>query len=496
MGGGLMQLVAYGAQDIYLTGNPQITFFKVVYRRHTNFAIECIQQSVDGSSSLVASSEGTGTVIVSRNGDLVHKVYVTMDARGVTSGDKIIKDVSVMIGGSTIDKHTREFMQVWNELTIPDSKAAGFKAMTGCCGISGTATTTDNNLTLTQIPLLFWFCRNPGLALPIIALQYSEVKFVFTWGAGSDVGSGDAQTGTVKVWCDYIFLDTDERRRFAQVSHEYLIEQLQYQDESSSQSIYTLNLNHPVKELIWTDDPDSNPITTQEIKIILNGQDRMKAQKKEYFQLRQPMDYHTAIPGQNIPCVSTPRLLATPIALTSEIEVDNVLLHGDTLSTAGNISVTAAGVVKFRTATNPGKLYVGDVLSLSYPSSTEEQTSHIVTVTTVTQQWEDSSTVCQVTVNQTGAKLANSKAGDGAGYIIARSHNNLCRTSSLTRTINCYSFALEPEEHQPSGSCNFSRIDNSKIELSDNSATIKTIYAINYNVLRIMSGSGGLAYSS
>ena len=122
MGGGLMQLVAYGAQDIYLTGNPQITFFKVVYRRHTNFSMEIIEQTISGSSTL-GTSNNKGTVTISRNGDLVHKVYVTSETASIEDGSKLVHEVKIEIGGQEIDKHTSEWMQVWSELTTPESKA-------------------------------------------------------------------------------------------------------------------------------------------------------------------------------------------------------------------------------------------------------------------------------------------------------------------------------------------------------------------------------------
>ena len=151
---------------------------------------------------------------------------------------------------------------------------------------------------MVQIPLNFWFCRNPGLALPLIVLQYHEVKLKFTWGTSLNVQGGTTQSDlNCKVFCDYIYLDTDERRRFAQVSHEYLIEQIQKQTLSASTS-QKLNFNHPVKELIWTS-PTSNTYGTA--KLTLNGQDRFSAQEEEYFQLRQPYQYHTAIPHQNLP---------------------------------------------------------------------------------------------------------------------------------------------------------------------------------------------------
>ena len=130
-----MQLVAYGAQDIYLTGNPQITFFKVVYRRHTNFSMETIEQTINGSQA----ADGTGTVTISRNGDLVTKVYVT--ATMTTAGEDgaaLIDNVEVEIGGQRIDKQTSEWNKIWADLSTPESKADGFKCMTGGCGVAGT----------------------------------------------------------------------------------------------------------------------------------------------------------------------------------------------------------------------------------------------------------------------------------------------------------------------------------------------------------------------
>ena len=201
-----MQLVAYGAQDIYLTGNPQITFFKVVYRRHTNFAMECVEQTLNGSTTAGANVTAT----VSRNGDLVGKMYVSsVGGTTTTNGSGIVATAEVEIGGQRIDKQTAEWMQIWNELSTPESKAVGLKAMMGDVGTVGAT-----GVGMLQVPLQFWFCRNPGLALPLIALQYHEVKVKLTLGA-TGTGSEDA-----KLWADYIYLDTDERRRFAQVSHE------------------------------------------------------------------------------------------------------------------------------------------------------------------------------------------------------------------------------------------------------------------------------------
>jgi hypothetical protein len=403
MGGGLMQLVAYGAQDIYLTGNPQITFFKVVYRRHTNFSMEAIEQTINGQAT--AGSRITSTI--SRNGDLISRIYHSADLDTsdqpcpVNVGAACFDTIEIEIGGQQIDKITGNWMEVWAELTENNSAAVVRGNDYGNEGIHKRGTLfqlmscmggmTNNNASGIQstsaiIPLPFWFCRNPGLALPLIALQYHEVKLITTLSSGSYFKDDKLQT-----WVDYIYLDTDERRRFAQVSHEYLIEQLQY--FTDSQVNFDLNFNHPVKELIWTHTPDSNNNNLGELKfggsdirgvnfkLKLNGHDRFAERNGEYFTRTQIWEHHTG----------------------------------------------------------PGGLNASDTVT-----------------------------------------------GD---------------MGQLGDTIAVYSFALKPEEHQPSGTCNFSRIDNAQLIVGANSgntvtATDTTIYAINYNVLRIMSGMGGLAYSN
>ena len=344
MGGGLMQLVAMGAQDVFLTGNPQITFFKVVYRRHTNFSKECIKQEFNGSSS-------RKTCTLSRNGDLVQEIY--LHGSSMTTNPT---SVEVEIGGQRIDKHYGTWLDIYDELF-------------------------EDNLTLkTAIqgsyrPLRFWFNRNPGLALPLIALQYHEVKIIVEGGGATD------------LLVNYVYLDTDERRRFAQVSHEYLIEQVQHTGTESvgktsaagiSKSI-TLTYNHPVKALFWSwvGAADTDKLKSYNAKLQLNGHDRFSEQDNLYFTGVQPYE-----------CGLRPEGQAAPSSIT-------------------------AGM---------------------------------------------------------------------------------------------YSFCLKPGEHQPSGSCNFSRIDNARLNFSackskddtaGNTVDIScNVFALNYNVLRVMSGMGGLTYSN
>ena len=293
MGGGLMQLVAYGAQDIYLTGNPQITFFKVVYRRHTNFSMESIEQTFNGTPAHC----GRVSCTISRNGDLVHKMHLRFangagaaDCSCSTSGIRVgcnipcspiplvvddaeadktsknandlIKSIEVEIGGQRVDKHYGDWLNIWAQLTTPVSKNDGLSTMLDL-----------DQGDFSYVPLRFWFNRNPGLALPLIALQYHEVKLNVEFASASENLSGcggtceltpastDVAIAKTKLYVDYIYLDTDERRRFAQVSHEYLIEQLQFTGSKTVEVTGTsvqlanvserLNFNHPVKELIW-----------------------------------------------------------------------------------------------------------------------------------------------------------------------------------------------------------------------------------------------------
>ena len=310
-----MQLVAYGAQDIYLTGNPQITFFKVVYRRHTNFSMEAIEQTWNGTE--FGTSAGRCTATISRNGDLVHRMYLEITSSNFQDGisnpsANAITDIELEIGGQKIDKHTGTWMNVWSMLS--EKNPTGTSGLVGSAANTGTGTLFQNMSGLggvcthnggaykAWVPLYFWFCRNPGLALPLIALQYHEVKVILNHNFGT--ANGWSAVTQNKLWCDYIYLDTDERRRFAQVSHEYLIEQVQEQSLNTGAAAGTdLNFNHPVKELVWHKNSgvntpmlsvSSDSDATYQLK--LNGHDRFAARDYRYFTRTQVWEHHSG-PG-------------------------------------------------------------------------------------------------------------------------------------------------------------------------------------------------------
>jgi len=448
MGGGLMQLVAYGAQDVYLTGNPQITFFKVVYRRHTNFSMECIEQTWSGNSI----ADGKCVATISRNGDLIHKMHLQLDIGATNVNANYISDyidyVEVEIGGQKIDRHSGAYMQVYNEV-----RDEGHVWGVGTLKQKTYGYNVDQGQSK-FIPLNFWFCKNAGLSLPLIALQYHEVKVIlshtlttrFTNLADAIIGGNDMNILRNTLWVDYIYLDTDERRRFAQVSHEYLIEQVQEQIlQGGVSGDHELRFNHPVKELMWFSTFTSggpnikDPIFGQSLDagvslpvvrhsdlddvtytLKLNGHERFSARPHTYFSRVQLYQHHSGDGGLHF----------------RDAETD---LEGG-----------------------------GDVLN----------------------GWR--------------------------GVV-----------NGISDSICIYSFALNPEEHQPSGTCNFSRIDSAVLNTGNTRIASSTdpslvylgqddaiwpgvpqeggssthlltarIVAINYNVLRIMSGMGGLAYSN
>ena len=408
MGGGLLQLVAYGAQDAYLSGNPQITFWRGLFKRHTNFAMEPFRVNMTGQATWGTKH----SAILTRYADLVSSGYIeiltstadTIYSSGIAAGFNLIQYVEIDIGGQVIDRQYGEFMYLWSILAY--SYDARYKMdVMGAPSSQSTCTNGREARTgMTYVPLFFFFCRNPGAALPLIALQYHEVKINIMWNStdqifksGVDGAVTSTGPGQANLLIDYIYLDVEERRRMAQESHEYLIEQTQFNEDkgmTSAQQRIDLTFNHPVKELIWVtqashrrncrfakmkagtnDDKQVNPLSYDDIiyncALQLNGQDRVASLPGSYYEFVQPFQHHSGTVGYG---------------------------------------------------------------------------------------------------------------------------------------LYAYSFAIKPEEHQPSGTCNFSRIDTATLVFSvDGAVAISKadlenydirVYAINYNILRVMSGMGGLAYSN
>lgn len=567
MGGGLMQLVAYGAQDVYLTGNPQITFFKVVYRRHTNFSMETIEHTLNGNPDFGRKS----SVTVTRNGDLVTKMYlrvvteaVTADAQSGTDawiayvrrlGHALIKDVEVEIGGSRIDKHYGTWLDIWYELARPvGDRERGYAKMIGdvpeLTALNGDAIPSYTLF----VPLQFWFCRNTGLALPLIALQYHEVRLHFEFQPASKVAvcQSSADTSLLKMndaslLVDYIYLDSEERRRFAQVGHEYLIEQLQFTGEESVQTLnhkFKLGFNHPTKELVWAlrsgDFCNSRNFLayTHEDDWTAAVNDAAKALIEAKFTISQrdtaPTTSGTwaledpAAPTANVVFAGLPSGNTTAggtdglwVNSAAAFTVDGTDLYSKITSATISVETdnnTATGNVQESVVTSVAHTITIRDLSFPVESSlvTDASNASLVKVC----QWHNygllldgsHNPVSEALIQLNGHDRFDKREGNYFNYVQPHQHH----TNTPADGVNVYSFALHPEQHQPSGTANLSRIDNTQLNitfadsskalyaaLSGNSDvnfldsnSLLYIFAYSYNVLRIMSGMGGLAYSN
>ena len=677
-----MQLVAYGAQDVYLTGNPQITFWKVTYRRHTNFAVESIEQTFNGQADFGRRVQCT----VSRNGDLAYRTYLqvtlpevdgshTQAATGAADnlsatggfaarwldypGEQLVSQVEVEIGGQRIDRQFGDWMHIWNQLSLSDAQKRGYEKMVGhttnltyltnpnrnntadspCAANNNSPQTCEVRRALPQttlyVPLQFWFCRNPGLAIPLIALQYHEVKInlefntldqclwavevngfglpannnncQFGNGAGKAPKFGLQNTGTIgdqqaktnaansalgnvaggqvtvpgradraynscclvsaSLFIDYVFLDTDERRRMAQNPHEYLIEQLQFTgDESigSTSNKIKLNFNHPCKELVWVvqpdahvdycssfteqvgeracdwDTPNNNRNTNQGFGACCGGAglySLLGAQPFNYSDAtdmipRSWLGYGSLaltssefILSKGDTCCNRISRLSQPWScnvecgrLTQGAKVGNFNAPNQ-FNAALRETAFVQDVVGKTDRPSPGGLASADPDFISFdpaefafggaggsPQMAEETQSSVSTAGTIVlgemsrkmHCWGQNPVVtAKLLLN--GQDRFSERLGSYFDVVQPYQHH----TASPDTGINVYSFALRPEEHQPSGTCNFSRIDNACLQLvvSSNAvggaSTSKVrVYATNYNVLRVMSGMGGLAYSN
>ena len=669
MGGGLMQLVAYGAQDVYLTGNPQITFWKVTYRRHTNFALESIEQTFNGQADFGRRV----TCTISRNGDLAYRTYLQVtlpeinqdmhnprafpDMKYSTNttesmpphypkpnpdpthlfhindavyarwldcpGEQLISQVEVEIGGQRIDRQYGDWMHIWQQLTLSAEQERGYNKMIGnttqltfitdptfadvegpCDSNTPDAVCAPRNAlpeTTLYVPLQFWYCRNPGLALPLIALQYHEVKINLDlrpideclWavqtlncggcpdgshpdGYGSCLeGSGNTVSGNkspykpgmnVKVttaynqslvaaslYVDYVFLDTDERRRMAQNPHEYLIEQLQFTgDESvgSSSNKIKLNFNHPCKELIWVVQPDCNVDYCSSLECGSNLFSALGAQPFNYTDALDALpngimafggpqsvaDGYDANWGPHWSFIGPDGLFAQAGATdtyqpadyrwnVSNAHVDKLNSTGSgptgtygSASGGGGPDQYLAGVESHtnnpdgmgnnHVNSNAGGFFNGGANrphathnnhNTNPASTVSDAGTFVLNETSLMMHCWGENPVVTAKLQLNGQDRFSEREGTYFDLVQPYQHH----TRSPDTGINVYSFALRPEEHQPSGSCNFSRIDNATLQLVLSNNTVEgtktakvRVYATNYNVLRIMSGMGGLAYSN
>ena len=529
MSGTLTQLAAKGAQDRNLTVQPEITFFKGVWKHHTNFAIEAIEQDFTSGNPTTGT---TATAEIPRSGDLVTDIWVKIELAAILNvgyapfpenapymvtyvdevGHALLKKVKVEIGGHQFDAHNSEYLHMWHELT----KKAGRDTdrMIGkFSNFMDRVAASSEHQTL-YVPLRFWFNETTSQALPLVALMYHQVKisvefrskdeiitstpaframghsapvFVaatdaplgwpevydvqdkktaavdFSTGSGGGFGKGEAlapisvtnrgtaptsgagymlDTGSdspiisCKLLINYVFLDSVERKLFATMEHNYLIDVVQldqpvYNADAVTNSM-SLMLNHPVKELIWAMRPEGSiaasltkPSTTTAIQLGARGTQRWSGSLN-----------HTIAGIENV-ASSFPNVngLVKNFFNFSGSNVYNGEYHNfDTASLKLN------GHTRFEDVKAP---FFNTIMPAKYHSSTPKS------------------------------------------YIYV------------------YPFALDPEDWKPTGSINMSRIDTVKLELKKSDigkigapGGEMFVFARSLNIMKITSGMAGLKYAN
>jgi hypothetical protein len=559
MGGGLMQLVAYGAQDVYLTGRPEVTFFKNVYKRHTNFSIEAIPQVFNGNPTF----DQNATVALQRNGDLIKNMYLTTRLSALDAGDDVSKKVAwvdcpghailaqaeLLIGGSRIDRQHGDWLNFWNGLTLPVGQVRGYNQMVGKT-VESNSLSNKHQAYQIHTPLQFSHCRHAGLALPLIALQYHAVRVDFKFNSKNtclvstsnvNLNEVSAVMENTQLLVDFIYLDARERKRFAQASHEYLIEQVQHTNKEAvnSNSVkIKLDYNHPSKFLVWG--LKLGKYTTGQCFLAYNSNNwevaRDLATKRFILNVAARTDSTgtAEVSAGDFLFVhngaAIDGVLHTPVGLTgTALVIWNKITANQTqlprlIDDSDN---------KVRDDTAPGGPFMvmdnvlyNEPMPKEYMSMIVENVFSGVVSKLTNSEVEDDIDVCVHQYCNYGMHLDGQWNPVTQGCLSLNGHDRFAaRDGQYFNYVqpyqhfpntppdghNSYSFALKPHEHQPSGSVNFSRIDATQLSLDfgvppgetlsfkndyidDN--TNLYIFTMNYNVLRIMSGMGGLAYSN
>tara|TARA_B100000963_G_scaffold361979_1_gene401544 strand:- start:3589 stop:4926 length:1338 start_codon:yes stop_codon:yes gene_type:complete len=445
MGGGLIQLAAIGAQNAYLTGNPQITYFVAVYKRHTNFSIECIEQLFTGNATF-------GKKVfcdIDRVGDLIGDIFLVVKLPKLSSsindkaviswtnsiGHALIKYIDLEIGETVIDKQYGIWLQIWSELTVDASKREAFNMMIGKKeNFYNTLEAEEMNL---YIPLYFWFCNNPGLSLPLIALQHHVVRINLgirdlseLWVSEDGTPPDNVDITSCSLYVDYIFLDDKERVFFAQNTHNYLITQLQI----SSNALDASRIYKCRKE---------------DTTICIECDEEEKV-NEDYILIRKSDKGDTTMVDLKF---------NHPVK-----ELLWIIQNSDILEMANG-----KGNDWFNFSDKPFGC-------------------------------SDGSEQCDPMIN---AKLIL----DGVDRMETRDAKYFRLVQPFQRHtcvpannyIYVYSFGYNPEKYQPSGTLNFSRIDNSIFEISivgGIKRPVLQMFATNYNILRIMGGMAGVVYNN
>jgi hypothetical protein len=582
MAGGTIQLIAYGAQDVYLTSEPQITFFKMVYRRYTHFSIETFENVFFNNPNFGEK----GRILINKNGDLMTHMFLKIIINSVDPGNSkfawtnrlgyaIINSIDIEIGGVKIDKHYGTWLNIWYELSKNGYHDRGHDILIGDVP---ELTELNNNIkpeyTL-YIPLQFWFNKLSGLAIPVVALQYHDTYINIQYSKVNNLfvsdcnylGINNLTIQQSSLLIDYIYLDTIERKRLVSLSHEYLVDQLQFtgiEPIDNEYIRYELDFNRPLKELIWiirdakfmtsrqymyyTHDKNkwnniieqfalniaNNSIVVKEIHVVDNIIVSVDPKYNLWIILDNDVDntgtpapvglnefiIHNYIITTPKPADFNPLIFNPPVNYRVMINPNSVLIGEYNISSKifinvivdehGNFnSVIGSSIIEYH------ELTIKDI-SFELNKYTFDLDQQIYDEPICVNQFNNYGMYLDGTGNPCEyAKLMYNERDrfDKRERCFYELLQPYMHHNSIPNSINVYSFAIRPEEYQPSGTSNISAIDNVIFHIwlgdpitsskYDNSPKMSPIdlesefymFSTNYNIFRISNGLGGLSYT-
>ena len=565
MTGGLMQLSAYGAQDVYLTGNPQITFFKSVYRKYTNFSIENIKQNLLGSKNL---SQNTNTVLkskINRNGDLLTGITFMFDIPNIFSsyatneanekinykfkwikniGTSIIQRVNISIGGQIIDEHYGEWLNIWSELTLKTDKVDIYNKMIGnipeiydpahnqgnngfypSSSLNPSHTTDPDDFTnkmnpyrsppsilgrTIYVPLVFWFCQYSGQSLPLIALQYHDIEILIELKPITDlyllIETKQGETSEMKSYTKPNPLRSDQNiANF--LSQTYGTEAYDVFYESNNTEYYNTLVENFVSNINATGNWELNPQLDITYVYLEDSERKRFANTTHEYLIEQVSRYsYLGLVGEKTLDIPALHPVKKIILVTKRNDID--IRNDWTNFTNWLLEEIAPWSVG-----NPNFQFQLDEYDSTDPTSDKwsgllSDPNQLIIPNKGNAKYFKQNILNNATFLINGVERQSNR--EGSFYNLLQPFNNCIRGPKSG--IYVYSFSLEDNiDFQPKGSCNFSRIKNPQLVVdlvdvppnySDNSSLQYkymfdiNIYVINYNILRIMAGMGSLAFSN
>ena len=531
MAGGVLQLFAYGAEDLYMTDNPQITYFKIVYRRHTNFSIQTFENSFLDRPDFNKTSKTKINVL----GDLITQIYLKITIKTTTPNDQskfawvrrlghaIINNIKIEIGGQTIDQQLGIWLDIWYELARTGNHERGYLYLIG-----DTPLMTDlNNQTKPEfdlyIPIKFWFSRITGTALPIIAIQYHEVYISVEFNDYKNLivytqdynNFKDLHILFASLLIDYIYLDFDERNKFSKTYHEYLIEQVQNNSymnniNESTRKRIQLQFNYPVKELIWT--VTLNDYIDCHKFLAYTNQDNWD---NEIINATNRLLLDSIVVADNNP-INSSSSIWIKVSPKSKLQVDNLYIDNQSPTNTwvnpnsliyNDKSITGKIIASIKITSNSQILIQNiskylDIIDISISTDFMTDTRIDSSKDIIVNQFGNYGLLLDYTKNP--LNYAELRFNDEERFekreikyfstlLPTIYHNNTPRDG-----INVYSFSLYPEQHQPSGACNFSRIERQILTLWYENIiknSLFYVFAPNYNVFRVQDGLTAVVYT-